>query len=303
MEAVSVGAGPNRAVEAALDTIAAQRTTPGQLAMRRFMRHRLAVASLFVIVLMATVAVFAPLIAPHDPMRQDLFNTLGPSTGSNLLGTDDLGRDILSRLIYGGRISLGIGFGATTVTLALGIVIGAVAGFAGGWIDNVLMRIVDLVLSFPPIFLLLILAAYAGVSLLTVILFIGFFSWTYLARLVRAEFLLIRELEYIQAARAVGVGNWRVIWRHMLPNAAAPIILNATFAIAGAMYVEAVLDFLGLGLSPDTPTWGNMLAQSEQYITTNPTISVIPGALLTLAILAINFVGDGLRDALDPRSR
>lgn len=296
-------AGQDRSAELGSDAIIAERTTPIQLAVRRFRRHRLAVASLFVIILMATISICAPLIAPHDPMQQDLFNTLGPNTSSNPLGTDDLGRDIFSRLIYGGRISLGIGFAATVVTLAIGITVGAVSGFAGGWIDNVLMRAVDLVLSFPPIFLLLILAAYAGVSLLTIILFIGFFSWTYLARLVRAEFLVIRELEYIQAARAVGLGNWRIIWRHMLPNTMAPIILNATFAIAGAMYVEAVLDFLGLGLSPDIPSWGNMLAQSEQYITTNPMTTIVPGALLTLAILAINFVGDGLRDALDPRSR
>jgi len=159
------------------------------------------------------------------------------------------------------------------------------------------------VLSFPSLFLLLILAAYTGVNVVTIILFIGFFGWMYLARLVRSEFLVIREMEYVQAARAAGVGGWRMVWRHMLPNAIAAIIVNVTFAIAVAMYVEAALDFLGFGLSPDVATWGNMLAQSEQYIAVNPLLTVAPGVLLTVAILAVNFIGDGLRDAFDPRSK
>src|SRR5437763_1135402 len=187
--------------------------------------------------------------------------------------------------------------------MLLGILVGATAGYVGGWVDNALMRFVDLVLSFPSLFLLLILAAYTGVGLVTIILFIGFFGWMYLARLTRSEFLVLREMQYIEAARAIGVSGGRTMWRHMLPNAMAVIIVNVTFAIAGAMYVEAALDFLGFGLPPEVPTWGNMLAGSESYIAVNPLLTVAPGVLLTLAILAVNFVGDGLRDAFDPRSK
>ena len=277
--------------------------SPTRLALRRFLRHRLAVISLVLLALLILAAIFAPLVSPYDPLAQDANNTLiGPSS-THLLGTDDLGRDILSRLIYGGRVTLTIGFGATAVVLLLGIVIGAVAGYAGGWVDNVLMRFVDLVLSFPALFLLLILAAAAGVSLLSIILFIGLFGWMYLARLVRGEFLVLREMEYIEAARAVGVGGWRTVWRHMLPNTIASIIVNATFSIAAAMYIAAALDFLGFGLSPEIPTWGNMLAESESYIAVNPLLTIAPGVVLTVAILAVNFVGDGLRDAFDPRSK
>ncbi len=290
-------------VEEQSESVAARQMSPTRLALRRFLRHRLAVISLVLLALLILAAIFAPLIAPYDPLAQDANNTLiGPSS-THLLGTDDLGRDILSRLIYGGRVTLTIGFGATAVVLLLGIVIGAVAGYAGGWVDNVLMRFVDLVLSFPALFLLLILAAAAGVSLLSIILFIGLFGWMYLARLVRGEFLVLREMEYIEAARAVGVGGWRTVWRHMLPNTIASIIVNATFSIAAAMYIEAALDFLGFGLSPEIPTWGNMLAESESYIAVNPLLTIAPGVLLTIAILAVNFVGDGLRDAFDPRSK
>ncbi len=285
------------------ESVPVRETTPRRLALRRFLRHRLAVASLVVLVLMALTTALAPLLAPYSPTAQDLLNTLSSPSASHVLGTDDLGRDILSRLIYGGRITLGIGFGAAIVVFIIGILVGAVAGYVGGWVDGLLMRFVDLVLSFPSLFLLLILAAYTGVNVVTIILFIGFFGWMYLARLVRSEFLVIREMEYVQAARAAGVGGWRMVWRHMLPNAIAAIIVNVTFAIAVAMYVEAALDFLGFGLSPDVATWGNMLAQSEQYIAVNPLLTVAPGVLLTVAILAVNFIGDGLRDAFDPRSK
>lgn len=290
-------------VEEGRETVAAHAVSPPRLSWRRFLRHRLAVASLVVLLLMVLAAIFAPLLAPYDPTAQDLSNTLASPGGAHLLGTDDLGRDILSRLIYGGRVTLGIGFGSTAVVLIIGILIGAVAGYAGGWVDNLLMRFVDLALSFPSLFLLLIVAAYASVSLLTIILFIGLFGWMYLARLVRSEFLVIREMEYVQAARALGVGGWRTVWRHMLPNTIATIIVNATFSIAAAMYIEAALDFLGFGLSPEIPTWGNMLASSESYIAVTPLLTVAPGLLLTVAILAVNFVGDGLRDAFDPRSK
>lgn len=304
MRAMDVTTTTSSAVlEEGLESVALHEVSPGRLALRRFMRHRLAVASLVVILLMVFVAILAPLIAPHKPMAQDLLDTLGSPSPSHPLGTDDLGRDILSRLIYGARITLGIGFGAAVVVMLLGILVGATAGYVGGWVDNALMRFVDLVLSFPSLFLLLILAAYTGVGLVTIILFIGFFGWMYLARLIRSAFLVLREMQYIEAARAIGVSGGRIMWRHMLPNAVAVIIVNVTFAIAGAMYIEAALDFLGFGLPPEVPTWGNMLAGSQSYIAVNPLLTVAPGVLLTLAILAVNFVGDGLRDAFDPRSK
>jgi peptide/nickel transport system permease protein len=290
-------------VEEVVEPISVQQKSPTYLALRRFLRHRLAVISLGVVLLMVLVAIFAPLIAPYSSTTQDLLNTLSAPSAQHVLGTDDLGRDILSRLIYGSRVTLGIGFAASLVSLLLGLAVGATAGYAGRWIDTLLMRFVDLVLSFPSLFLLLILAAYTGVSIVTIILFIGFFSWMYLARLIRSEFLLIREMQYIEAARAIGLGGWRTITRHMLPNTVASIIVNTTFIIAGAMYVEAALDFLGFGLPPEVPSWGNMLAGSQSYIAVNPLLSIAPGILLTIAILAVNFIGDGLRDAFDPRTK
>lgn len=231
-----------------------QGAAPRQTAPRRFLRHRLAVAGLVVLLLLIVVALLAPLLAPHDPTAQDLSNPLAPAGAGHPLGTDDLGRDLLSRLLYGGRIPLVIGFGSTAVVLLIGVAIGAAAGYAGGWVDNALMRLVDVALAFPVFFLLVIVATYSGVTVLTIILFIGLFNWMYLARLVRSEFLVMREIDYVRAARASGVSGWRIAWRHMLPNAIAPIIVNATFSIATAMSTEAALDFLGSGLPPDVPT-------------------------------------------------
>ena len=203
--------------------------------------------------------------------------------------------------MLGARISLGISAGATLVAIAVGLLIGAIAGYVGGLVDNLLMRLVDLVLAFPALFLILIVAASVGVNVTTIILLIGGFSWMFLARLTRAEFLQIRELDYVQAARATGVSTARIIWRHILPNASGPIIVSATFILAGALYVEAVLDFLGFGISPDIPSWGNLLNTAQETFYDSPLLAIVPGVLLTLAILSMNFIGDGLRDALDPR--
>jgi peptide/nickel transport system permease protein len=191
--------------------------------------------------------------------------------------------------------------GASIVALIIGLVVGSVAGYAGGVVDNLLMRLVDLVLAFPALFLILIVAVTVGVNVVSIILLIGAFSWMFLARLVRAEFLQIKELEYLQAARALGVSPFRIIWRHVLPNAVGPIIVAATFILAGALYVEAVLDFLGFGLSPDIPSWGNLLTSAQDSFYDAPLLAIVPGVLLTVAILSVNFIGDGLRDAFDPR--
>ncbi len=267
---------------------------------RRFARHRLALVSFIVIVAFALIAVFATVIAPYDPFAQSFDPTLGPSA-AHWLGTDELGRDELSRVLLGARVSLGISLGATVVAVIIGLVIGSIAGYSGGIVDNGLMRLVDLVLAFPALFLILIVAVTTGVTILTIILLIGAFNWMFLARLTRAEFLQIKELDYVQAARATGVPTRRIIWRHVLPNALGPIIVSATFILAGALYVEAVLDFLGFGISPDIPSWGNLLTSAEQSFYDAPLLAVVPGVLLTVAILCMNFVGDGLRDALDPR--
>jgi peptide/nickel transport system permease protein len=267
---------------------------------QRFARHRLAMISLCIIVAFCMVAIFVSVISPYDPYAQD-FNPTTMSSGAHWLGTDELGRDELSRVLLGARISLSISFGATLVAVTIGLLIGTTAGYFGGVVDNLLMRLVDLVLAFPALFLILIVAATIGVSVLTIIMLIGVFNWMYLARLARAEFLQIRELEYVQAARAAGVPSARIIWRHILPNAMGPIIVSATFILASALYIEAVLDFIGFGISPDIPSWGNLLTTAQDNFYTAPQLAVVPGVLLTLAILCMNFIGDGLRDALDPR--
>ncbi|HXT38356.1 MAG TPA: ABC transporter permease [Chloroflexota bacterium] len=267
---------------------------------QRFARHRLALASLCIIAALGMIGLLATFVAPYDPFAQNFDPTLLPS-GAHWLGTDELGRDELSRVILGARISLSISFGATLVAVAIGLLVGTIAGYVGGWIDNLLMRFVDLVLAFPALFLILIVSVTLGVGIVSIIFLIGVFNWTYLARLSRAEFLQIRELEYIQAARAVGVSTRRIIWRHILPNAMGPIIVSATFILAAALYIEAVLDFLGFGISPDIPSWGNLLTTAQQTFYDAPQLAIAPGVLLTLAILCMNFIGDGLRDALDPR--
>jgi peptide/nickel transport system permease protein len=267
---------------------------------QRFAKHRLALASLCLVAALGVIAIIAPLITPYDPYAQSFDPTLLPS-GAHWLGTDELGRDELSRVILGARISLGISIGATLVALTIGLLVGTTAGYVGGVVDNLLMRLVDLVLAFPALFLILIVAVTTGVGIVTIILLIGIFNWMYLARLARAEFLQIRELEYVQAARAVAVPTARIIWRHILPNAMGPIIVSATFILAGALYIEAVLDFLGFGISPDIPSWGNLLTTAQDTFADAPQLAIVPGVLLTLAILCMNFVGDGLRDALDPR--
>jgi peptide/nickel transport system permease protein len=267
---------------------------------RRFAHHRLAMASLGVILLLVLVAILADVITPDNPYAQTFDPTLPPSA-QHWLGTDELGRDELSRVILGARISLGISAGATVVAVCIGLLVGMIAGYRGGVVDNLLMRLVDLVLAFPALFLILIVAVTTGVNVLSIILLIGAFNWMYLARLTRAEFLQLKELDYVQAARAGGVPTARIIWRHILPNALGPIIVSATFILAGALYVEAVLDFLGFGISPDIPSWGNLLNGAQDTFYDAPLLPVVPGVLLTIAILCMNFIGDGLRDALDPR--
>jgi peptide/nickel transport system permease protein len=258
--------------------------SPGQIALARFRRSRLAMLGLVMIGLMVLAAVFADAIAPYGENEIDLFNITAPPSSEHWLGTDELGRDELSRLIYGARVSLLVGVGTALLATAIGIVVGSLSGYYGGWVDSALMRFVDVILAFPAIFLLLIFFSIQGSSVFTVILFLGLFSWMWLARVIRGEFLSLKQRDFIEAARSIGVSDGRLMWRHLLPN-------------------EAALSFLGFGVPAGTPTWGNMLNAARPNYLAVPLLAIAPGLTLTIAVLAINFVGDGLRDALDPRGR
>jgi peptide/nickel transport system permease protein len=277
--------------------------TPWQIAIARFRRSKLALLGLLVITAMTLIAVFAEQIAPYGENEIDLFNITAKPSAEHWLGTDELGRDELSRLIFGARVSLLVGVGAALISTAVGIVVGSLAGYYGGWLDSALMRFVDVILAFPAIFLLLIFFSIQGSSVVTVILFLGLFSWMWLARVIRGEFLSLKERDFIEAARSIGVPDGRLMWRHLLPNVGAAIIVSTTLTIAYAMLAEATLSFLGFGVPPGTPTWGNMLNAARPNYIQVPVLAIAPGLTLTIAVLAINFVGDGLRDALDPRAR
>ncbi len=274
--------------------------TNRQLIWRRFRRHKLAMLGAVIFGLLVILSVAAPLLARYPPDAQDLFNILQSPGAAHWLGTDELGRDVLSRLLYGGRTSLLIGIMATLVSVVVGVTIGAVSGWLGGWVDTTLMRFVDAMLSFPALFLLLIIFSMVGASVLSIIVFLGLFGWMYLARIVRGEFLALKEREFVAAERVIGAGDLRIVLSHLLPACAAAIIVTATLEVAYNMLYEAFLDFLGLGVPPDIPTWGNMLTNSETYVLDSPYLVIVPGLVLTIAILAINFLGDGIRDALDP---
>jgi peptide/nickel transport system permease protein len=276
---------------------------PWQIAVARFRRSKLAMFGLFLVILFAVTAVFADAIAPYGENEIDLFNIKAKPSTEHWLGTDELGRDELSRLIYGSRVSLLVGVGVALVSTAIGILVGAVAGYYGGWVDSTLMRFVDVVLAFPGIFLLLIFFSMRERSVVTVIVFLGVFFWMWLARIIRGEFMSLKQRDFIEAARSIGVPDGRLIVRHLLPNVMAAIIVSLTLNVAYAMLSEATLSFLGFGVPAETATWGNMLNAARPNYTTAPILALAPGLTLTVAVLAINFVGDGLRDALDPRGR
>ncbi len=275
------------------------------LAWQRFRRHRAALAGVTVLAVIVAGATFAPMITSHSPTALDPDHSLAPPSRQHILGTDDLGRDEFARVVYGGRVSLLVGLTAMLLGTAIGIAMGSAAGYLGGWVDTVIMRFVDLMLSFPAIFLLLILINWTGgrAPVLMMIAYLGLFGWTGLARIVRAEYLALRAREFVEEARALGAGTRRIIFRHILPNAMAPILVQAAFAVAGAILAEAALDFLGFGLPPDIPTWGNLLTQAEDYISSDPILAVAPGLVITLTVVAVFFIGDALRDALDVRVR
>ena len=275
--------------------------SPSRLAARRFRRHHLAVFGLGMIVLLVLSAAAGPLLT-FDPLYIDIRNKFAPPlTGPHLLGGDELGRDLLARLLVAGRISLTVGLAAMAVSMTIGTLAGAIAGYYGGVVDAVIMRFVDAVLSFPTIFLLLGLAAFVKPSLLTITLIIGVTAWMEVARIVRSQVLSLREREFTLAARAMGATNWHIIARELLPNAMAPIVVAATLNIANAILLESYISFLGYGIQPPVASWGNMLNNAQSYFTMAPWVAIFPGLMITLSVTSFNFVGDGLRDALDPR--
>ena len=273
--------------------------------LRAFTRHRFAVAGLIVFLLMAVMAIFAPLIATHDPNYVDLLaSSQGPSR-THWLGTDELGRDVFSRVVYGARVSLSVGIVAVTIYVLIGTVLGAVSGYFGGIVDAVIQRLTDAVMCFPSLIIIIAAVAIIGPSIYNVMIIIGLLTWPSICRLVRGEFLSLRERDFVDAARASGARPSRIIFRHLLPNAVAPIIVAATFGIASAILTEAGLSFLGLGVQPPTASWGNMIntAQSASVLQRMPWLWIPAGLMIALAVLSINFIGDGLRDTLDPRAR
>ena len=274
-----------------------------RVAVRRFFRNPWAVAGLVVLLFFIGVAIAAPWIAPYPPEQIDLLNVDAPPSREHWLGTDGIGRDILSRLIHGSRVSLLVGFSVAAGTVLLGSLIGALAGYFGGWVDTVLMRLIDVMLSFPALFLNILVLAMFGTHFTYLILILVLTSWMGVARLVRGQFLQLREMQYVEAARAIGTPAWEIIVHHLLRNATAPLIVNATLMIGGAILAESALSFLGLGVQPPHTSWGQMLNNAQQYMLTNPMLAVYPSACIFLTVLAVNFVGDGIRDALDPRQK
>ncbi len=283
---------------------AADRRSEWSQAWRRFRANRIAVGGLVVILLLALMAIFAPLLSPYDPI-DEIFRGMrgGSPTLAHPFGYDHLGRDLLSRVIFGTRVALLVGLLATGIAVTLGVIIGAVAGYLGSWEDTLISRVIDTLMAFPIIALLVVLAAVMGPSLVTTVVVIGVTGWARFARVVRADIMSLKATDFVTAARAVGVRDWRIIWRHLLPNVMGPIIVLATLGIGGIIILESALSFLGLGIRPPNPSWGGTLADGRAFILRFPHIAFFPGLMIVITVLAFNFLGDGLRDALDPRER
>ena len=251
--------------------------------------------------LLFAIAVLAPLIAPYDPSAIDVKHVLEPPSSKHPFGTDDLGRDILSRVIHGSWISLQVGFVAVGIATIIGIIFGALSGYYGGWVDRISMRFVDIMLAIPTFFLILAVIAFLEPSIWNIMIVIGVTSWMGVARLVRAEFLSLKEREFVLAARALGASDFRIIFRHILPNAMSPVLVSAVLGIAGAVLIESALSFLGIGVQPPTASWGNILTIGKDNIEIAWWISVFPGLAIFMTVLAYNLLGEGIRDSIDPR--
>ncbi|EGL17978.1 MULTISPECIES: oligopeptide ABC transporter permease [unclassified Paenibacillus] len=273
---------------------------PWRQALRKFRRHKLAAAGSVVTLLLIAAALLAPVIVPYDPKEVTGVFSAAPSA-EHWLGTDQVGRDVFSRLVYATRVSLIVGFASVFLYVTFGTLVGLISGYFGGWLDMAIMRITDMFMAFPFLMVILVVVAVLGSDMRTIILVLALFSWPGVARLVRGSVLTIKRLDYVRAGIALGYGTPRILLQHVLPNAAGPVIVQATFGVASAIMSEAGLSFLGMGVQPPTASWGNMLtdAQSLTVLTEQPWLWIPPGAMILLLVLSINFVGDGLRDALD----
>lgn len=267
----------------------------------RLRRNRLALFGGSIVLLLFVVSLLAPLISPYDPSAINAWKVLAPPSWQHWFGTDELGRDVLSRVLYGSRVSLKVGFVAVGIAVSIGTVVGLVSGYYSGLVDATLMRLVDIMLCFPAFFLILAIITFLEPSIWYIMMVIGLTGWMGVARLVRAETLSIREMDYILAARCIGCSNSRIIFRHILPNAISPVLVSATLGIAGAILTESALSFLGIGVQPPTPSWGNILTSGKDYIEFAWWLSLFPGLAILVTVLAYNLLGEGIRDALDPR--
>jgi len=270
---------------------------------KRFLRNFAFTFGLIVTVALVLAAIAAPLIAPFDPNMQDTSRRLEAPSRDHLLGLDELGRDVLSRILWGSRVSLRVGFSVVIIASFVGISLGAISGYFGGWIDTIIMRVTDILLAFPGILLAIALVAVLGPSLNNVVLALVVIGWVAYARLVRGQVLKVREMEYVTAAKALGAKSPRVIVLHVLPNVINPVVVMATLGLAGAILSEAALSFLGLGVQPPTPSWGSMLNAGRRYLGEANHLTIFPGAAIMLAVMGLNFLGDGLIDMLDPKYR
>ena len=263
----------------------------------------MAVAGSVIVLFLFCVSLLAPWFAPYDPNAIDLKNVLAPPSGGHPFGTDPLGRDVLSRMIWGAGISLKVGFVATGIAILIGTILGALAGYYGRWADALIMRFVDIMLCFPTFFLILAVIAILEPSIWNIMIVIGLTGWMGVTRLVRADFIALRERDFVLAARAVGAGDLRIIFRHILPNAMASVLVTATLGVAGAILTESALSFLGIGVQPPTPSWGNILTAGKDNIDIAWWLSLYPGLAILITVLGYNLLGEGIRDALDPRLR
>jgi peptide/nickel transport system permease protein len=275
---------------------------PWGLALQRFLRHKAGVFSTFLLLGIVLLIAFGPglLVSNDAAYRPDMMAIKEAPSLTHIMGTDEVGRDIFARLIFGGRVSLTVGILAMLVAISLGVVLGALSGYWGGWVDSIIMRFTDIVLSLPSIFLMIAFSVFLGPSVKTIILAIGFLNWMGVARLVRALFLTLKEQDYVLSARCVGAKDSRIMFVHILPNAIAPVVVAATLTLGSAILIETAVSYLGLGIQPPIPSWGNMLKNAQDQIWSAPWAAIFPGFMIFITTLGINFIGDALRDALDP---
>ena len=269
----------------------------------RFFRDKLAAGGLIIVLALFIVSALTPLLAPYDPSAIDVDNILASPSAAHLFGTDELGRDVFTRMLYGAGISLKVGFVAVGIATLIGVLLGAVSGYYGGWVDIVVMRFVDIMLCFPSFFLILAVIAFLEPSIFNIMAVIGLTSWMGITRLVRAEFLSLKERDFVLAEKTIGASAPRIIFIHILPNAMAPVLVSATLGIASAVLVESALSFLGIGVQPPTPSWGNILTQGQSTLGVAWWLSFYPGMAILITVLGYNLLGEGIRDAIDPRLR